>query len=538
MSLGAASNFSQGWNETLFRAALSLPLQDWRDSIRWADVEKVKGHYSFDTPMTRYPQRLAKAKARLTLTLNWGNPLYDSGKTPHSDEALAAFRRFVAEVVRRYPAIDTIEVGNEINGSNFVNGPVKDEGLVKRRAYHLAMVRSAAEGVKIAQPPVRVIGGSVHSLPGGFLWPLLEDPAATFLQGLAVHPYTTPIEQLPQQFGVLRRHDGLRLRDLYITEFGSQNAETGPDELVRAYAVLSSLGAAELDWFPLNDRSDGFVPLLSRTGQPTQVGRAFRFVAERLAPHRARDISPDRFTFIYAFGPDTLVLWGAPRPIRIDPAVVTAFDAAGNRVDPGGMMLDETRAVVLKGQRPLVMGANVHLGCLSLIADSFLGFSYPSAEAAGNPPTGFVVSAETARGKVPLATLPGQQSDGVPWTPYLGLGGAALPRVLADLAIPGPESSVFPEFRARRASTLLIQSEFAAAHPGAAGAKISLFMDGRPIRLSAQSSLGRVEKSLEVRSGQKLSFAIGWNRTARDSATRYRIRLFDPASCPGKDDRR
>lgn len=531
MRLGAASNFSQGWNEALFQAAEKLPLRNWRDSVRWADVEKVKGRYSFGTPMTRYPQRLQAPGTRLTLTLNWGNPLYDSGHTPHSADALAAFRRFVTELVRRYPAIDTIEIGNEINGNNFVNGPVKDGGMVQRRAYHLAMVRSAAEGVKIAQAPVRVIGGSVHSLPGGFLWPLLEDPAAASLQGLAVHPYTTPIEQLPQQIGVLRRHAGLRRHVLHITEFGSQNAHTAPDELVRAYATLSSLGSTELDWYPLNERGDGFVPLLRRSGETTGVAQAFRLVTDRLASFRARDVSPDRFTFVHAFGPHILVLWGAPRAIRVNPAEVDAFDARGARLDAAHLTLDETRVLVLQGQQPLVLGRDVRLGCSSLIADSFLGFSYPADTEDQGSSAGFTAFVQRGRGKLPLETLPGQQREGVPWTPYLGLSDAALPRVLSDMVIPNPDGPVFLEFLTERAGTLRVQGDFATAHSGALGPKVAFSVDGRSLDLPAQSSPVRVDRILKVRSGQRLAFAVSWNQTARDSTARYRIRLFDPRSC-------
>lgn len=532
MRLGAASNFSQGWNEAVFESALALPLTNWRDSIRWTDVEKTPGRYEFVTPMTQYPARLAKRNAHLTLTLNWGNPLYDAGQTPHSREALTAFAKFVTELVRRYPTIATLEIGNEINGNNFVSGVVREGSLAQRRAYHLAMVHAAAVGVKAAGSKVRVIGGSVHSLPAGFLWPLLDNPGAADLAGLALHPYTTPIDQLPGQIGVLRRHPLARKVPLHVTEFGSVDPASAADELVRAYATLSSLGIEELDWYPLNDRGDGFVPLLRRDGGITEAGRAFRFLNDRLTGFRARNISPGPFTFVHAFGPNLWALWGAPRKVWIDAAEVTAFDATGDALNPGNLTLGETRVLILQGRRKLAFAENVKLGCLPLIADSFLGFTYP-AKGAVLVPAGFASFALNAQRKTPLETLPGQQGDGVPWTPYLGTATAAFPRVSADLAIPGPsDDALLLEFPTKRTGKLRIMGEFSAANPGAQLPPILLKIDGREIQPLPRSQYSAIDRRMDVRQGGTLGFVIRWNRTVRDSAVKYRIRIFEDSSCP------
>ncbi|MEJ2458904.1 MAG: hypothetical protein P8Y58_12490 [Novosphingobium sp.] len=375
--LGAASNFSQGWNPRAAQAARDLPVPRLRDSIHWADVERTPGHYSFDKPTTTWPDRFAHSAVRITLTLNWGNPLYDHGMTPHSPRALAAFGRFAAAVVQRFPQIDRLEIGNEVNSANFVSGPVKKAGLARRGPYHLAMVRAAARAVRNVRPEVEVLGGSTHSLPAGFLWPLLDLPGAGDIAGLAVHPYTTPIDQLPVQIGLLRGHGPAAGLPLHVTEFGSADPRRAADDLVRGYATLAALGVAELDWYPLNPRGDGLVPLVRRSGALTEAGQAFRFVQARLAGKRARDISPDRFTFVHRFGGKIEVVWGAPRTVRIDAGAVTAFDATGAPLDPGSLTLREDRAIVLIGRKPLSDGS-VRFGCNPLVADSFYQFGYPA----------------------------------------------------------------------------------------------------------------------------------------------------------------
>ncbi|WP_255405954.1 hypothetical protein [Novosphingobium sp. CF614] len=543
MRLGAASNFSQGWSERTWRAALDLPLRRLRDGIRWADVERTPGQYQFDKPTTTWPDRFPDGGAGITLTLNWGNPLYDDGETPHSPQALAAFGRFAAAVTRRFPHIDTLEIGNEINGSNFVSGPVKDAGLAERGRYHLAMVRAAAAAVRKVRPDVRVIGGSTHSLPAGFLWPLLDMPGAGAIEGLAVHPYTTPIDQLPAQIGLLRRHGPAAALPLHVTEFGSEDTRRAADDLMRGYATLAALGAAEMDWYPFNERGDGLVPLVGRDGMLTDAGKAFRFIQSRLAGLAARDTSPDRFTSVRAFGLDTQVLWGAPRAVTIDAAKVTAFDAAGARLDPRGLSLREDRALVLIGREPLAAGQSIRLGCNPLIADSFHQFGYPQPGplpgplpgGSQAPGDGFARFVRVAGREMPFEVMPGQQRAGVPWTPYLGRAGMANLRLMADTMLPaigGKDGAIIHRYLAGRDARVRLVAEFTVSQDSADGITVALARDEREILARAGSAPVRIDLHLTLRKGQTLTLSVGPGANARGDTTRYRIQVFDEGRCP------
>jgi hypothetical protein len=530
--LGAASNFSQGWNARTLGAAVAISATRFRDGIRWSEAERSPGAYTFDTSRTAYMAQLGQRGARLTLTVNWGNPLYDGGKTPHSGKALAAFGRFVAEVVARYPAVDTIEVGNEFNGANFVSGPVKAAGLAERRWYHLAMVRSAEQGAKSVRADVKVLGGATHSLPAGYLWPLLDGGGAALFDGLAVHPYTTPIDQLAAQIGVLRRHRAARTMPLHVTEFGSRDPDRAGDDLVRAYAAMASLGVREMDWYPLNERGDGHVPLLRRDLSLTSAGKAFRFVQERLAGHPAQDLSPDAFTFIHAFGPRTWVLWGAPRAVTIDARSVTAFDATGVRLAPGSLALAEDRALILVGTGPLRSGDAVSLSCSPLIADSFYQFTYPGG--AGPNADGFERFVRMAGQERRFTTLPGQERRNVPWTPYLGLSEAPRLRLQADTMLPAPgakHDSIVHRYTSARASTLTLQARFAPSRQGADGIAVQLTQNGAVLFSQASKKPIVINQRVGLRAGDRLSLAVSANGPARGGLTDYRIRLFDHSRC-------
>lgn len=533
--LGAASNFGQGWNPALYRAALALGVRDFRDGLRWIAIERSPGHYRFDRPTTLYPDILRRDGAALTLTLNWGNPLYDGGQTPHSAPALRAFGQFAGALAKRFPAITAIEIGNEVNGGNFVNGPVREGGLAGRISGHLAMVAAAAASVRASTPQVGILGGSTHSLPGGFLWPLVDAARPGLLSGLAVHPYTTPIDQLAAQFGVLRRNPKLDALAVHVTEFGSADPAHAADDLIRGYAALASLGAAQVDWYPLNPRGDGMVPLLEADGQPTAAGLAFRFARRTLADFPARDISPDAFTFVHAFGPRTYVMWGAARPVAIAPDV-RAYDATGRARSARGLALAPDRALIVVGGGALADSGRVTLGCNPLVADSAYGFSYPPDKATG----GFETMLRAGSHEVSLQTMPGQQTRAVPWTPYLGRGELPGLRLQSDRLVPrlaNPADAVIFRYRASHAEALELQARLGGIAPGAASVSLAIMKNGAIVRRASAGGAAPVGKTvvdltLPAAPGDRIDFAISMADNRRAGPIPYRFRVLAPARCP------
>ncbi len=529
--LGAASNFAQGWNPVTLKAATRLGVTRFRDSLRWQDIERTKGSYRFEGARNRYPDELARQGAHLTLTLNWGNPLYDGGETPHSAEALDAFGRFARAAVRRFPAIDTLEIGNEVNGANFVKGKVKADGLPRRADYHLAMVRAASAAVKAERPDITVLGGATHSLPAGFLWPLLEKDRTGAIEGLALHPYTTPIDQLPAQFALLCQSPAVGTRSLTVTEFSSARPRQAPDDLVRTFAVLASLGTAEVDWYPLNPRGDRQAPLVDHAGQITPVGEAFRFVGEHLAGQPVRRLRVDDFTFAAAFGSRAWVLWGAPRTLRITAPGVRAFDAQGRALGGDELNLAETRALILLADQPQTRPPFA-LGCQTQIADSRLQFAYPSRH--DNAPSGdpFKRLARIDGVDRPLTAMPGQERRGVPWTPYLSLAGHRGVRL--------DGTSLRPAFG--RKDGALVQSIAIAPHteveldleltPTSGALDVQLRLGGQELEAFTVTAPVHLKRRLHSKTRARLEIIVASASGAKPATADYRIRLTQPGRCP------
>ena len=95
--LGAASNFGQGVQPGMLRNAVALGVTDLRDGLNWGLAQTRADDYDFSDPRAAYPRDVLDAGLSLSLTLNWGNPLWEGGDTPVTPEGIAAFGRFAGD---------------------------------------------------------------------------------------------------------------------------------------------------------------------------------------------------------------------------------------------------------------------------------------------------------------------------------------------------------------------------------------------------------------------------------------------------------
>ena len=529
--LAAASNFGHGWSEATFDAAVELPVLDFRDTIDWPAVEERPGDHAFDEPTTSYPAWIEAVGGRMSLTVNWGNPLYDDGDTPHTPGAREAFAAFVAAALDAHPAIEAVEVGNEFNGDNFVRGAILEAPRAERAAHHFRLLRDVHEAVKARHPDVAVLGGAAHSIPGGYLWPLLELGAADYMDALVLHPYTTPPEQLARQIGVLRREPSARALALQVTEFGEQDPEAAPGYLLRMYCAMALSGVERAAWYPLNDRGDGHVPLIDpATGAPTGAGLAFALAEQRLAGRPVEDASPDPFTYACRFGEGALLVWGEPRGLAV-PAGVEALDATGRPLDAAAPSLSMEAPILLLSEGRLEWGAEVALEPQPIVADSFHQFAYPEPGetfAASDP---FQRFARRGEEEIALGTMPGQEAPGTLWTPYLGTRHLRPARLSADALVPGgggdrPPVEIVHRYVADRDRALAVDAHWTLGERSRDGVEVAVRLEGETLDAATvaeehRTSLPRVE----MREGDALEFVVGPGGDAKGDVTGYRIVL-------------
>lgn len=529
-ALAVASNFGQGYLGDLMDQALAWGVTDFRDAVYWDRVEGPDGQFSFALPETTYPDRLAEAGARMSLTVNNGHPAYDNGATPLSPQAVAGFAYHAAETLLRFPAIDAIEVGNEFNTANFVSGPLKESDLDARAEAYVALLEAVATRARRATPDVRIIGGGVHSIPTGYLAKLIELGAVEHMDTLALHPYSTPVEHYAKQIAVMRRLPELATIPVEITEFGIQSEVEAPGKLLRSHCQYGLAGASRLAWFALNDRGDGFTPVIARDGRVTDAGQAYRFVQDELANRPLQDVSPDPFTYACLYDDRKLVIWGMPRDLKLESSDLRVFDAAGRPLEGSKFGIAETAPLVIVAPESLSLDADVTLAPQKVLADSYHGFAYPEAAEAEAAPGGFLREVIAGDGAVGLQTRPGQDRPGRPWTPWLGIPENADVRALPLTLLPSGDA----------ANPVKIRHRYAAAEPQVVSLDVLVSPSDRSADgvaltvlhndqvLATWEGLGQMTVELPdvaLEAGDRLDIVLGPGETSTGDVTEYRFTL-------------
>ncbi len=527
--LGAASSFGQGWLPDILAAAQKIPVRDFRDEIYWQRIERPDGQFRFDQFMTTYPALLRGIGAQLSLIISAGHPSYDDGYTPYSPTGVRAFGKMAARMVAKFPAITSIEVGNEFNSQDFVSGPVKADPPRLRAAHYVALLKSAYRQVKAQNPDIRILGGAVHSIPVAYLAEIFRLGGARFMDALAIHPYTTKVEQLVRQIAVLRRQKAARHLPIEVTEFGDPNPASAPAHLLKGYCQMALAGVSRLVWYPLNQRGDGMVPLLDAGGNVTSVGQAFGFIERELAAQPVTDAAPDPFTYACRFGQNKMVIWGAARALTLK-GDIRAFDPTGKAVLGEIPGISMTSPLLLIGTAPLEIGKNVLLAAQDIIADSFHQFAYPRAGETW--PEGDPFERFTRRNgrEVALVTSPGQDAPGALWTPSLGDPGDGYIRLTASFLRPdgGKDAPVFVvhRFRAKQNMTVAIAANFTPDDNSEDGVSVQIRLNDRLLgERTGKAAYDFSQAALDLNKGDRLEFIVGPNGNAAGDVTNYRITL-------------
>lgn len=528
-ALGAASNFGQGFLPELLARGLENGIADYRDALYWDRVENDAGQFVFADPTTIYPDLLTDTGAGMSLTVNNGHPAHDAGATPTSPEAIDAFANHAAATVARFPAINAVEVGNEFNSANFVTGPLRDAGLDARAEAYVALLKAVATRAKAVRPDLRIIGGGVHSIPTGYLQKLVDLRAADYMDSIALHPYSTSIEHLAKQIAVMRRIPALADMPIEITEFGSQSPDAAAGVFMRSYCQYALSGVSRLVWYGLNVRGDDYVPLITREGDLTDVWQAFDFAQKTFADMPVKDVSPDDFTYACLFDDRSLIVWGMPRAVTVQSDRVRAYAANGTPLAGGTFVLSQTEPLILVAQDSLSLDQDIVFESQRTIADSYHQFTYPAAADAADD-DGFVRSVRWADRDVLVQTMPGQEREGRPWTPWLGIPETADVRLLPQQMTPAGDAAnpvaVVHSFTAPEDMLIDIDARFVPAERSVDGIDVTLLIAGQAVEnWSGKAAITYEGRRILLPAGAQIQFVVGPGETPAGDVTDYRITL-------------
>ena len=400
MRLGVNTHFEQGWPLKALDQMAESGAKGIRESISWGKIEKSPGQYAFDARNSGYLDTICKRAMPVLLMVPMRNKIYDGGGPLTSPGAQAAYGRFVRTVVDRFPCIDAIEVGNEINAIS----PKFRDGGDKAELYVglLREVRGALDG---GRRRVALVGGSSLMVANGFLGKLIDAGMLPLVDAVAVHPYVDSPEALPAQIARLRSAmaGAGGVKPIWATEFSLyyKTPDAAPPHGYKMMAILSAAGIAQADWYALLDEPWYPNMGLFAGGNPKPALQMFRRTARDLLAggDAVRVDAGDPLTFIYRFGNGASVMWASGRPIRFAGGA-TIHDAWGHLISSPAML----------GPDPVIVdaGARYELGPVGVLADTLYD--------AGSDP--WQAAVETASGlHKPLGWIDTN------WASYLGVSG-------------------------------------------------------------------------------------------------------------------
>ena len=509
MPLGAQTHFSQNWPLALLDLADEIKIASLRDGLAWGSMEREKGRYAFDGARSAYLDDACEGRT-LLLTIEPRNALYDDGGIVASNEGRKAYAAYLVAVADRLKGcLIAVEVGNEINGEAGMRGVAMKD----RPEVYAALLKEAYEAMKRAHPDVAILGGSTNVVGVGFLESVFAAGALAHMDGVAVHPYRREAESLDVELerlkAAMRRHGPER--PIWATEFSDDfpTPEAAAPHLVKMLAIMSAAGVERAYWYALIDQK--WFPtmgLFTTGGVRKPAGDAALMTARRLTPMgRARrlDLGDDTI-FAYRFGDGPIVVWGAPKPLKVEGAAPKAFSATGAPI-PVPAAIGET-PVVLEGADGISVAPGPVLGD-SLLQYPAGPWRYATVDGAGRA--------------VDLRFVDWE------WTSYLGAPGTKPLRVnVASLAVSGDgerPNHVRLRFVAPVDADATLVGCFRKADKGD-GLDVSVVRNGETLSEDVVTTTLRMEQALpSLRAGEAVDVLVGPNETAGGDVTNYRLRV-------------
>ncbi|MGA2427013.1 MAG: cellulase family glycosylhydrolase [Candidatus Acidiferrum sp.] len=234
--VGVCTHFGQNKGDVQANLSLiqQMSVSAIRDEVFWQGVERQKGQYAIPKNSEYFVTTSVAKGLKPLLVLDYGNPLYDHGDKPTSDEAIEGYARYAEFVVRHFQGqVSMYEIWNEWNGGVGKTTPGTPEAYVK-------LLKVVYPRLKAIDHNLVIIAGAVSGggVRGPWLRQMLEAGALQASDAVSFHQYifsSKGIGKLPETLEgninrveeMVRSFNGNRDFPLYLTETGWPT-NTGP----------------------------------------------------------------------------------------------------------------------------------------------------------------------------------------------------------------------------------------------------------------------------------------------------------------------
>jgi hypothetical protein len=199
-----------------------------RMDFKWDVTERERGRYDF-AEYDRLMKALDEYKLRALFILDYGNPHYDNGAPPRTEETQQAFAQWAAAAAKHFSNRGVMwEIYNEPNNSRFWPPRPNVDEYVK---LALAVGRS----FRSEAPNEKLIGPAVSKTDFSFLEACFKAGLLDYWSAVSIHPYRqTDPETAALEYCRLRK-----LIQRYGTRSGSDRAATNSGSPDREIPIIS-----------------------------------------------------------------------------------------------------------------------------------------------------------------------------------------------------------------------------------------------------------------------------------------------------------
>lgn len=207
-----------------------------RAGFTWEIVESSKGEYDF-TPYDSFVRLMHKQGIQIIFILAYGNPLYDEGLAPYTDEGRSAFAQFAAAAAGRYAGQGIIwEIWNEPNLYHFWKPVSNVQDYADLAKTTIKEIRQADSSAFIVGPAVCCFGEPSSWM---FMEHLGKLGVLSEFDAITIHPYSLDSPELAEKDyarlrEILDKYSPGRKLPIYVGEWGYSNIWANQSELRQA----------------------------------------------------------------------------------------------------------------------------------------------------------------------------------------------------------------------------------------------------------------------------------------------------------------
>lgn len=156
-----------------------------RDEWYWSYVEKERGVFAPIEKQDEFVNKAVEEGINVLIILDYGNPLYDAGKPPYTDEGIAAYANYCRETVKHLKGkVTHYEIWNEYNGMVATrNNPPE---------LYAKMLKAAYTAIKEEDPNAFVVACATSCIDYAWIERVIKEVGIEYMDAISVHPYAYP----------------------------------------------------------------------------------------------------------------------------------------------------------------------------------------------------------------------------------------------------------------------------------------------------------------------------------------------------------